>query len=97
MRLIIISPNLNSVWISELFAFNFVSILPAIFFAKAKADVGIALASETAFFGIIIVCPFEIGLISNTAIESVFSSIILLGISFSTINRKIPFDEEFDF
>ena len=87
----IISPNLNSVWISVLFDFSLFSIFFASFFARVNACVGKSLLFFTSCFGIIIMWPFEIGFMSRTAIASLFSSIFLDVISPAMTARKMGF------
>ena len=43
---------------------------------------------EMAFLGIIIVWPFDIGFMSNTAMEKEFSAIILEGISLAVMEHE---------
>jgi len=85
----IISPNENSVWISEPDDFSFEEILLAIFLARLNAPVGQSFVLVICFFGIMIVCPGEMDFMDRTAIASLFSSIILDGVSPETIALKI--------
>ncbi|GAI63269.1 unnamed protein product, partial [marine sediment metagenome] len=74
--LIIISPKILEEEIEMSFGLNLILSFFATFSAKEEIVFGIFLPSKTGFFGIINVCPFEIGFISKTAIAFLFSSIL---------------------
>lgn len=80
------------------FAFNLFIILLDIFFAREKEEFGISFVLLMAILGIIIECPLDIGLMSKTAMLSLFSSIFFDGISPSIMDRNMSlFDfEDFD-
>ena len=85
----IISPKANWGWISVFFAFNFEIIFSEILLAKVAMALDSFSGFSTLFFGIIIMCPREIGFMSKTAMADLSSSIFLEGISPETIERKI--------
>ena len=71
----IVSPRTWEVEIKTSFGLKFVSIFFDIFFAREKADFGSLSDSNIAFLGIIIMWPLDMGFISRTARQSLFSSI----------------------